>query len=189
MAHSLLRVIHGNVLIYRCSTLCIKATSHPTCISQACPADLPYPVVQHPCGFSRVHLAGSSTLNHSVDIESTLFRRGCYVRAPTICSFITSLMTHSAFWIADIPRPLVPHEEPSSALDATLPSNLADSNTALIPVISSHPVWKCLAADIFLGQIIASLIVLKFVGVSLLHGCHRTPTWSIRGRRRSTAGG
>ena len=92
------------------------------------------------------------------------------MRARTICSFIKSPTSHSAFWIADIPRPPTPHDrtEPSPALNVTLLSNLSDPNTSLISVISSHPVWKSLAADIFLGQIIASLIVLTFVAVFLL---------------------
>jgi len=83
--------------------------------------------------------------------------------------FSTPLTYRSAFWIADIPRPPVPHdrEEPSPVFNVTL-SNLSDPNTSLISVISSHPVWKSLAADIFLGQIIASLIVLTFVAVFLL---------------------
>ena len=50
----------------------------------------------------------------------------------------------------------------------TLFSNHTDPTTSLISAISSHPVWKSLAADIFLGQIIASLIVLTFVAVFLL---------------------
>ena len=91
----------------------------------------------------------------------------CY---PTTRPFVWSLISHSAFWIADIPRPPIPHdgEEPGPAFNVTLFSNLSDPNTSLISVISSHPVWKSLAADIFLGQIIASLIVLTFVAVFLL---------------------
>jgi len=38
----------------------------------------------------------------------------------------------------------------------------------LIRKITSHPVWLALSADIFAGQIIASLIVLTFVAVFLL---------------------
>ena len=117
-----------------------------------------------------MHLVGPATLDYLVDVESILCYGGCYVRARTIRSFIRSPISHSAFWIADIPRPPIPHErgEPSPAFNVTLLSNLSDPNTSLISVISSHPVWKSLAADIFLGQIIASLIVLTFVAVFLL---------------------
>lgn len=38
----------------------------------------------------------------------------------------------------------------------------------LVARVSSHPVWLALSADIFTGQIIASLIVLTFVAVFLL---------------------
>ena len=92
------------------------------------------------------------------------------MRTRTIYRFIQPPTSHSAFWIADVPRPPVPHEtgEPSPVLNATLLSNLSDPNASLVSVISSHPIWKSLAADIFLGQIIASLIVLTFVAVFLL---------------------
>jgi len=93
------------------------------------------------------------------------------VRAPTTRSFVTPLKSHSAFRIADVPRPPVPHdrEEPSPALNVTLFSNLTDPNASLISVMSSCPVWISLVADIFLGKTIASLIVLTFVAVFPLH--------------------
>lgn len=83
---------------------------------------------------------------------------------------VRSLTPNSAFWIADVQRPPIPHdrEEPGPAFNTTLLSNLTDPSISLISFISSHPVWKSLAADIFLGQIIASLIVLTFVAVFLL---------------------
>ncbi|KAF9645711.1 hypothetical protein BDM02DRAFT_3130891 [Thelephora ganbajun] len=61
--------------------------------------------------------------------------------------------------IADVPRPPIPREreEPSPAFNAALFSNLSD-----------HPAWKSLAADIFLGQVIASLIAFTFMAVFLL---------------------
>ena len=83
---------------------------------------------------------------------------------------IRLLISNSAFWIADVQRPPIPldREEPGPASNTTLLSNLSDPTISLISFISSHPVWKTLVADIFLGQIIASLIVLTFVAVFLL---------------------
>ena len=173
MTHSLLPIIQNNVLISVYSSLCIryaKTTSHPPYTSQARSTLFLHLGVQHPCDSGRVHLVGRAALDHSMDVEGILCDGRCYVRGPATRSFLTSLTPHSAFWIADIPRPPIPHdrEEPSPAFNVTLFSNLTDPNTSLISVISSHPVWKSLAADIFLGQIIASLIVLTFVAVFLL---------------------
>ena len=91
--------------------------------------------------------------------------------APPVSLFlVTSLTFNSAFWVAAVQRPPIPNdpEEPSPAFNTTLLSNLSDPSISLISFISSHPVWKTLAADIFLGQIIASLIVLTFVAIFLL---------------------
>ena len=84
--------------------------------------------------------------------------------------FVMPLTPNSAFRIADVQRPPIPHdiEEPNPVFNATLLSNLSDPSISLMSFISAHPVWKTLAADIFLGQIIASLIVLTFVAVFLL---------------------
>ena len=105
-----------------------------------------------------------------MDVEG-LFRCGGYCVRSHRTRSCTELLTSSrAFWVADVKRPPIPHdrEEPSPALNGTLFSNLSDPNTSIISFISTHPVWKSLAADIFLGQIIASLIVLTFVAVFLL---------------------
>lgn len=99
------------------------------------------------------------------------FAAGDMLCVPPASRFVvTSLTFNSAFWVAAVQRPPIPHdrEEPSPAFNTTLLSNLSDPSISLISFISSHPVWKTLAADIFLGQIIASLIVLTFVAVFLL---------------------
>lgn len=105
-----------------------------------------------------------------MDVEG-IFCCGRYdVRAPAIRLLVRLLTLSSAFWIADVRRPPIPHDggEPGPVFNVTLLSNLSDPNISLVSFISSHPVWKTLAADIFLGQIIASLIVLTFVAVFLL---------------------
>ncbi|KAI5118672.1 hypothetical protein M0805_003610 [Coniferiporia weirii] len=60
-----------------------------------------------------------------------------------------------AWWIND--RPLV---EERNGTDV--------SNRTLIGLATSYPVWRALSSDIFTGQIIASLIVLVFLGIFLL---------------------
>ncbi|KAF9482616.1 hypothetical protein BDN70DRAFT_852941 [Pholiota conissans] len=71
----------------------------------------------------------------------------------------------TAWWISNRPRP-IPATESEVPLDNTnspepLPTNL-------LVKITTHPAWMALSADIFTGQIIASLIVLTFVAVFLL---------------------
>ncbi|PPQ69487.1 hypothetical protein CVT26_002833, partial [Gymnopilus dilepis] len=107
-----------------------------------------------------------------------------------------SMGESTAWWISDRPRP--PSSEPPlpfyskilasssllSSLSASTPTSPATSlssptsiptHTPPIPVptgflakISTHPLWLALSADIFAGQIIASLIVLVFVAIFLL---------------------
>lgn len=80
-----------------------------------------------------------------------------------------SMGESTAWWISDRPRP--PSTENSSSsffytkirFDGTVPP---PGN--FITRITTHPVWLALSADIFTGQIIASLIVLTFVAVFLL---------------------
>lgn len=147
-----------------------KTTPNPTRFSQAHPAVFLDRGVQHPYNSGRMHLVGFTTLDYLVDVEGLFYCGGCEVRAPTAPFVPMSLTSNSAFWIADIQRPPFPHDrdEPSPTSNTTLLSNLSDPSISLISFISSHPVWKTLAADIFLGQIIASLIVLTFVAVFLL---------------------
>ncbi|EJD07670.1 uncharacterized protein FOMMEDRAFT_101037 [Fomitiporia mediterranea MF3/22] len=76
-----------------------------------------------------------------------------------------------AWWIYDHPRPS------STPIFHSYFSNLSlvdDQNRTNSPdktimgLVTSYPVWRALSADIFTGQIIASLIVLVFLGIFLL---------------------
>ncbi|KAF9642789.1 hypothetical protein BDM02DRAFT_3192691 [Thelephora ganbajun] len=114
---------------------------------------------KHPYSFTKVYV--SDTQN---DFPScSYFASSSNSSSPSCCSASTwrayfVVGDVAAFWIADVPRLLVPHdrEEPSTAFNVTLFANLSDPNTSMVSVISSHPVWKSLAADVSLGQIIAS---------------------------------
>ncbi|PPQ70661.1 hypothetical protein CVT24_000669 [Panaeolus cyanescens] len=73
-----------------------------------------------------------------------------------------------AWWISDRPRPLTPESENNLfytklRYDPSLPPA-----KTVIGRFLQHPMWVALSADIFTGQIIASLIVLTFVAVFLL---------------------
>jgi len=106
-------------------------------------------------------------------MENVLFNGGINVRHISLI-FILHLLRNlnvlnSAWWISDRPRP--PATERSSSgffytkirFDGTVPPP-----RNFIAGITTHPVWLALSADIFTGQIIASLIVLTFVAVFLL---------------------
>ncbi|KAG5640450.1 hypothetical protein DXG03_008621 [Asterophora parasitica] len=71
-----------------------------------------------------------------------------------------------AWWISGQNRPASSQENPFyynlNTSDGTSPP------TTFLGRLQSHPVWMALSADIFMGQIIASLIVLTFVAVFLL---------------------
>ncbi|KAF5383819.1 hypothetical protein D9615_003736 [Tricholomella constricta] len=77
-----------------------------------------------------------------------------------------SMGESTAWWISGHPRPVSDQESPFyyniHSDDSTPPPK------TFIGRLTSHPVWTALSADIFTGQIIASLIVLTFVAVFLL---------------------
>ncbi|KAJ3511235.1 hypothetical protein NLJ89_g4212 [Agrocybe chaxingu] len=77
-----------------------------------------------------------------------------------------SMGESTAWWISDRPRPPTPDTHPfynKIRYESTSPPP-----KTLFARVTSHPVWLALSADIFTGQIIASLIVLTFVAVFLL---------------------
>lgn len=74
-----------------------------------------------------------------------------------------SLGENTAWWVSDLEREAPPPTNATSFYSA-----LTNSTTLSLLDITSHPVWKSLWADIFTGQIIASLIVVTFVSVFLL---------------------
>jgi E3 ubiquitin-protein ligase MARCH6 len=118
-------------------------------------------------------MACNSTLDHGLDLEDVLHYGGLDVRALSLMLLLRSLSaTASAWWISDRPR-----EGPSPGL-GYFPFYLNDTrdnqtsgdvtNSTIFGLVTSHPVWKAVSADIFAGQIIVSLIVLTFVAVFLL---------------------
>ncbi|KAF8880202.1 hypothetical protein BD779DRAFT_1549951 [Infundibulicybe gibba] len=77
-----------------------------------------------------------------------------------------SMGESTAWWISDRPRPATQDSMPfyyNVSLDASVPAS-----ESLLARVTTHPAWLALSADIFTGQIIASLIVLTFVAVFLL---------------------
>lgn len=56
----------------------------------------------------------------------------------------------------------------ASATNATLPLYANDSNSPSLNALFAHPLLRTVSADIFTGQIIATLIVLVFIAVFLL---------------------
>ena len=76
------------------------------------------------------------------------------------------LHSPSALWISDQPRPIL-EEAPTLYQKVPYEPAVTPPKTFLAK-ITTHPTWVTLSADIFTGQIIASLIVLTFVAVFLL---------------------
>ncbi|KAG6845026.1 hypothetical protein H0H87_001547, partial [Tephrocybe sp. NHM501043] len=73
-----------------------------------------------------------------------------------------------AWWISGRARPPSNHSEDSPFYYNIHPDETLPQPTTVLGRLTSHPVWTALSADIFTGQIIASLIVLIFVAVFLL---------------------
>ena len=69
-------------------------------------------------------------------------------------------------WISDRPRPSA--DENQSILSNVLSETIMPRPKSLPARLMAHPLWLSLSADIFTGQMIASLIVLTFVAVFLL---------------------
>jgi E3 ubiquitin-protein ligase MARCH6 len=115
-------------------------------------------------------MAGITTLDYSLDL-ARLFRNGRF-NVCNLLSYLPSvhkLTLNSAFWIGDLPQPSTGTYRPIQRYNFTSHNITSmSSNETFISMVSSHPAWKALSADIFLGQIIASLIVLTFVAVFLL---------------------
>ena len=72
----------------------------------------------------------------------------------------------SAWWISDKPRPSA--GENQSILGNVLSESIMPRPKSFPARLMAHPLWLSLSADIFTGQMIASLIVLTFVAVFLL---------------------
>ena len=85
-----------------------------------------------------------------------------YILASSACLRVVK----SAWWISDRPRPDAGPDAGPYFYRVTA-DTLPSPNT-LVARLTSHPLWIALSADIFTGQIIASLIVLTFVAVFLL---------------------
>ena len=87
-----------------------------------------------------------------------------------ICEFYSSptvpelTQLPSAWWINDRPRPPTPSI--FETFGNVTPSTT--SNKTANATVTYYPVWRSLSSDIFTGQIIASLIVLAFLGIFLL---------------------
>ncbi|KAF8872840.1 hypothetical protein CPB84DRAFT_1818035 [Gymnopilus junonius] len=78
-----------------------------------------------------------------------------------------SMGESTAWWISKRPRP--PYtESPIPFYSRISYEATAPPPKGLVAKISTHPLWLALSADIFAGQIIASLIVLTFVAIFLL---------------------
>ncbi|THH10343.1 hypothetical protein EW145_g1377 [Phellinidium pouzarii] len=76
-----------------------------------------------------------------------------------------------AWWINDRPRPTPTpafYSYYSNFTDGDAQNRTDSSNRTFIGFATSYPVWRALSSDIFTGQIIASLIVLVFLGIFLL---------------------
>lgn len=112
-------------------------------------------------------MVGISTIYDGVDME-ILFCYGrkyvCSLRLSSDC--VTSNALRSAWWINDRPRPPTPSLFETYYANVTL-SDTSANKTANVTMVA-FPVWRTLSSDIFTGQIIASLIVLTFLGIFLL---------------------
>ncbi|KAG6907887.1 hypothetical protein DXG01_006994 [Tephrocybe rancida] len=82
--------------------------------------------------------------------------------------FQSSSVLSSAWWISGRERPPSNNSDESPFYYNIHPDPSLPQPTTVLGRLTSHPVWAALSADIFTGQIIASLIVLTFVAVFLL---------------------
>ena len=118
-------------------------------------------------------MVGSAPLGHRVDMEN-VFHDGRF----DVCRFLLLpysclLFLDRAWWISDRPRPTPPISSHTSFYqihnmtegNGTYPSL---ANMTLWERTTSRSFWNAMSADIFAGQIIASLIVLTFVAIFLL---------------------
>jgi len=113
-------------------------------------------------------MARTVAMDNYLDLETVLYVGRIFVRSSTFltCLCITNFF-YRAWWISGRERQL---HSPQGAL-MTTPGNATVSlwrNGAIIHRLTTRPFWQSLSADIFAGQIIASLIVLTFVAVFLL---------------------
>ncbi|KAF7309457.1 RING-CH-type domain-containing protein [Mycena indigotica] len=75
----------------------------------------------------------------------------------------------TAWWISDRPRPAdAPEYRSPIYMLFYAESPTAPPPDSFFGRVAAHPLWQTLSADIFTGQIIASLVVLTFVAVFLL---------------------
>ncbi|KAF8074708.1 hypothetical protein FPV67DRAFT_1474663 [Lyophyllum atratum] len=77
-----------------------------------------------------------------------------------------SMGESTAWWISGRTRPASPPDNPFYY--NIHPDSSAPVPKTILGRLTTHPLWAALSADIFTGQIIASLIVLTFVAVFLL---------------------
>lgn len=111
-------------------------------------------------------MASSTALGDGVDMADVFFNGRINVSQLLLLVFESVLNSNSSAWyISNLDR--------SSASDSTPYQKLTNEPPTIPPKniigqITAHPIWAALSADIFTGQIIASLIVLTFVAVFLL---------------------
>ncbi|KAJ7780224.1 hypothetical protein DFH07DRAFT_729968 [Mycena maculata] len=80
-----------------------------------------------------------------------------------------SMGDSTAWWISDRPRPPdAPEQYNPFAFAFHSDATAVPPPDTFIARVATHPLWLSLSADIFTGQIIASLVVLTFVAVFLL---------------------
>ncbi|KAG6852930.1 hypothetical protein C0991_008075 [Blastosporella zonata] len=79
-----------------------------------------------------------------------------------------SMGESTAWWISGQTRPPSSSGDESPFYYNIHPDESLPRPTTFLGRLTSHPVWTALSADIFTGQIIASLIVLTFVAIFLL---------------------
>lgn len=113
-------------------------------------------------------MARTVAMDNYLDLEIVLHVGRIYVRssASLTCPYITNFF-YRAWWISGREQQLDSLQDPlmTTPGNATVP--FWRSGT-IIHRLTTRPFWQSLSADIFAGQIIASLIVLTFVAVFLL---------------------
>jgi E3 ubiquitin-protein ligase MARCH6 len=109
-----------------------------------------------------------STSGSSVDLENVFLNGRVDVRLLFKEDFCKLTFSYhgSAWWISDRPRPS--EGEKQSILNNVLSETIMPRPKSFPARLMAHPLWLSLSADIFTGQMIASLIVLTFIAVFLL---------------------
>ena len=125
-------------------------------------------------------MARRLAVDYGLDLENVLCHGKFHVRDHDREHLPLANQSYSAWWISARPRSsslsssffsynlTTRSQANATATNATLRRPANDSDTPSLNTLLAHPLLRTVSADIFTGQIIATLIVLVFIAVFLL---------------------